>query len=155
MFFFFWFMRVLDLDSQYYWSGQIQNIESLKRLYSVLWGGNKWPRRPLGVNYSVEACSHCVKVGLVVLLLKRELDSLTESLRWWWSGWPPLLVTMWVIPEDLGNFSPKKGEKSWGAKNSRLSASNFRESPPCLSVYKQITNFAPHIGGASCVPMKM
>jgi len=35
---------------------------------------------------------------------------------------------MWVIPEDLGNFSPKKGEKSWGAKNSRLSASNFRES---------------------------
>jgi hypothetical protein len=23
---------------------------------------------------------------------------------------------MWVIPEDLGNFSPKKGEKSWGAK---------------------------------------
>jgi hypothetical protein len=22
---------------------------------------------------------------------------------------------MWVIPEDLGNFSPKKGEKSWGA----------------------------------------
>jgi hypothetical protein len=35
---------------------------------------------------------------------------------------------MWVIPEDLGNFSPKKGEKSLGAKNSRLSASNFRES---------------------------
>ncbi len=29
-------------------SGQIQNIESLKRLYSVCWGGNKWPRRPLG-----------------------------------------------------------------------------------------------------------
>ncbi len=29
-------------------SGQIQNIESLKRLYSVHWGGNKWPRRPLG-----------------------------------------------------------------------------------------------------------
>ena len=110
--FFFWFMWVLDLDSQY-WSGQIQNIESLKRLYSVRWGGNKWPRRPLGVNYSVEACSHCVKVGLVVLLLKRELDSLTESLRWWWSGWPPLLVTMWVIPEDLGNFSPKK-EKNLG-----------------------------------------
>jgi len=37
---------------------QIQNIESLKRLYSVRWGGNKCPRRPLGVNYSVEACSH-------------------------------------------------------------------------------------------------
>ncbi len=31
------------------------------------------------MNYSVEACGHCVKVGLVVLLLKRELDSLTES----------------------------------------------------------------------------
>ncbi len=29
-------------------SGQIQNIENLKRLYSVRWGGNKWPRRPLG-----------------------------------------------------------------------------------------------------------
>ncbi len=108
-------MRVLDLDSQY-WSGQIQNIESLKRLYSVRWGGNKWPRRPLGVNYSMEAWVHCVKVGLVVLLLKRELDSLKECLRWWWSEWPPLLVNMWVIPEDLGNFSPKKGEKSWGAK---------------------------------------
>ncbi len=110
--FFFWFKRVLDLYSQY-WSGQIQNIESLKRLYSVRWGGNKWPRRPLGVNYSVEAYGHCVKVGLVVLLLKRELDSLTECLRWWWSGWPPLRVTMWVIPEDLGNFSPKK-EKNYG-----------------------------------------
>jgi hypothetical protein len=23
---------------------------------------------------------------------------------------------MWVIPEDLGNISPKKEEKSWGAK---------------------------------------
>jgi hypothetical protein len=45
---------------------------------------------------------------------------------------------MWVIPEDLGNFSPKKGEKSWGAKNSRLSASNFRESPVwyLLSIFK-------------------
>ncbi len=29
-------------------SGQIQNIESLKRLYSVCWGGNKWTRRSLG-----------------------------------------------------------------------------------------------------------
>ena len=29
-------------------SGQIQNIESLKRLYSVRWGGNKWSRRPRG-----------------------------------------------------------------------------------------------------------
>jgi hypothetical protein len=29
-------------------SGQIQNIESLRRLYSVCWGGNKWPRRILG-----------------------------------------------------------------------------------------------------------
>jgi hypothetical protein len=35
-----------------------------------------------GVNYSVEACGHCVKVCLVVLLLKRELDSLPEYLRW-------------------------------------------------------------------------
>ncbi len=45
--YFFLVMRVLDLDSQY-WSGQIQNIESLKRLYSVRWVGDKWPRRPLG-----------------------------------------------------------------------------------------------------------
>ncbi len=35
-----------------------------------------------GVNDSVEACGHCVMVGLVVLLLKRELDSLMECLRW-------------------------------------------------------------------------
>jgi hypothetical protein len=138
MFFFcfFWFMRVLDLDSQY-WSGQIQNIESLKRLYSVRWGGNKWPKRLLGVNYSVEACSHCVKVGLVVLLLKRELDRLTECLRWWWSGWPPLLVSMWVIPEDLGSFFPQKRRKILGSKNSRLSALNFRESPPKINVLPQ------------------
>jgi hypothetical protein len=102
-------------------SVQIQNIESLKRLYSVRWGGNKCPRRPLGVNYSVEACSHCVKVGLVVLLLKRELDSLTECLRWWWSGWAPLLVTTWVWVNFL-----QKRRKILGSKNSRLSASNFR-----------------------------
>ena len=122
---FFWFMWVLDLDSQY-WSGQIQNIESLKRLYSVRWGGNKWPRRPLGVNYSVEACGHCVKVGLVVLLLKRELDSLTECLRWWWSGWPPLLVTMWVIPDFRIWVIFLQGEKFWGEqKFARLSVSNF------------------------------
>ncbi len=63
-------------------SGQTQNIESQIILYSVLWGGNKWHRRPRGVNYSAEACSHCVKVCLVVLLLKRELDSLPECLRW-------------------------------------------------------------------------
>jgi hypothetical protein len=35
-----------------------------------------------GVNYSAKACGHCVKVGLVALLLKRELDSLTNCLRW-------------------------------------------------------------------------
>jgi hypothetical protein len=29
-------------------SGQTQNIESQIWLYSVYWGGNKWPRRPLG-----------------------------------------------------------------------------------------------------------
>ncbi len=110
---FFLVMRVLDLDSQY-WSGQIQNIESLKRLYSVRWGGNKWPRGPLGGELQWGGFrGHFVKVGLVVLLLKRELDSLMECLRWWWSGWPPLLVTMRVILKDLGNFSPKK-EKNLG-----------------------------------------
>ncbi len=36
-----------------------------------------------GLNYSAKACDHCVKVwNLVVLLLKRELDSLPECLRW-------------------------------------------------------------------------
>ncbi len=36
-----------------------------------------------GVNYSAEACGHCVKVwNLMVLLLKRELDSLPECRRW-------------------------------------------------------------------------
>ena len=115
---------------------QIQNIESLKRLYSVRWGGNKWPRRPLGVNYSVEACSHCVKVGLGVLLLKRELDSLTESLRWCWSGWPPLLVTMWVIPEDLGNFSPKK-EKNLGEQKIHVFRRRiFANSPRGVCLYQ-------------------
>ncbi len=38
-------MRVLDLDSQ---DLDRSRTESLKRLYSVCWGGNKWPRRPLG-----------------------------------------------------------------------------------------------------------
>jgi hypothetical protein len=77
---------------------------------SGLWG--HW-----GLNYSSEACGHCVKVwNLWVLLLKRELDSLLECLRWWWSGWPPLLVTMWVIP-DFGIWGIfLQGEKSWGAK---------------------------------------
>jgi hypothetical protein len=55
------------------------------------------------VNYSAEACGHCVKVGLVVLLLKRELDN----------------------PEDLGNFSPKKEKNLGEQKFARLSASNF------------------------------
>ncbi len=138
MFFFglcgFWIWTV----STQYWYGQIQNIESLKRLYSVCWGGNKWPRRPLGVNYSVEACGHCVKVGLVVLLLKRELDSLTESLRWWWSGWPPLLVTMWVIPEDLGNFSPKK-EKNLGEQ--KFSSFGVEFSQIMRNVVFELTSF--------------
>jgi hypothetical protein len=63
-------------------SGQIQNIESLKGLYSVRWGGNKWPRRSLRGGGELQCGGHCVKVCLVVLLLKRELDSLTECLRW-------------------------------------------------------------------------
>ncbi len=66
--FFFWFMRALDLDSQY-WSGQIQNIESLKRLYSVRWGGNKWPWRPLGVNYG------------------KRLAATVWKLAWWFFCW--------------------------------------------------------------------
>ncbi len=71
-----------------------------------------------GVNYSVEACSHCVKVGLVVFLLKRELTHMA-TITW----------SMWVIPEDLGNFSPPKRRKILGSKNSRLSASSFGSRP--------------------------
>jgi len=73
-------------------------------MISGLWG--HW-----GENYSAEACSHCVKV---VLLLKRELNSLPECLQvciqWWWSGWPPLQATVWVIP-DFWIFL--WGEKFW------------------------------------------
>ncbi len=29
----------------------------------MCWGGNKWPRSPLRVNYSAEACGHCVLGG--------------------------------------------------------------------------------------------
>ncbi len=79
-----------------------------------------------GVNYSAEACSHCVKVCLVVLLLKRELDSLLECLRWWRSGWPPLLVTMWVILDFRIWVIFLQGEKFWGEqKFARLLALNF------------------------------
>ena len=33
---------------------------------------------------------------------------------------------MWVIPEDLGNFSPKKEKNLGEQKFARLSVSNFR-----------------------------
>jgi hypothetical protein len=34
---------------------------------------------------------------------------------------PPLLVTMWVIPEDLGNFSPRRNFfLRGGSKNSHI-----------------------------------
>jgi hypothetical protein len=59
---------------------------------------------------------------------------------------------MWVIPEDLSNFSPKKGEKSWGAKNSHLSASNFRKSPPrfcCFGLSQVKKNEQRFQGGSS------
>ncbi len=55
------------------------------------------------------------RFGTWWFLLKRELDSLPECLRWWCSGWPPLLVPTWVIPFGIwGIFL--QGEKSWGAK---------------------------------------
>jgi hypothetical protein len=47
---------------------------NLTVLWLCRWGDDKWPVRPRGggVNYSAEACGHCVKVwNLVVLLLKR------------------------------------------------------------------------------------
>ncbi len=34
-------------------------------------------------------------------------------------------MTMWVIPEDLGNFSPKKEKNLGEQKFARLSVSNF------------------------------
>ncbi len=53
----------------------------------------------------------------MVLLLKRELDSLPECLRWWWSGWPPFTGDHVGYPrfQDLGNFSPRR--KIFGSKN--------------------------------------
>jgi hypothetical protein len=63
-------------------SGQIQNIESLETVLCLLGVEISGLEGLWGVNYSAEACSHCVKVCLVVLLLKRELDSLLECLRW-------------------------------------------------------------------------
>ena len=35
-------------------------------------------------------------------------------------------MTMWVIPEDLGNLSPKKEKNLGEHKFARLSVSNFR-----------------------------
>ncbi len=34
-------------------------------------------------------------------------------------------MAMWVIPEDLGNFSPKKEKNLGEQKFARLSVSNF------------------------------
>ena len=53
-------------------------------------------------------------------------------------------MTMWVILEDLGNFSPKKEKNLGEQKFARLSVSNFRgrvlsvfcESAPGPSVIK-------------------
>ncbi len=50
------------------------------------------------------------------------------------AGWPPLLVTMWVIPEDLGHFSPKKEKNLGEQKFARLSVSNFCGRVPGLPV---------------------
>ncbi len=62
----------------------------------------------------------------MVLLLKRELDSLPECLRWRWSGWPPLLVTMWVILDFRIWVIFLQGEKKFlERKFTPLSASNF------------------------------
>ena len=81
------------------------------------------------VNYSAEACGHCVKVCLVVLLLKRELDSLPECLRWWWSGWPLGDHVGYPGFRDLGNFLQGEIFLEGEQTLDRLSASNFAMLP--------------------------
>jgi hypothetical protein len=45
---------------------------------------------------------------------------------------------MWVIPEDLGNFSPKKEKNLGEQKFARLSVSNFRGR-----VFNNVLHFLP------------
>ena len=47
-------------------------------------------------------------------------------------------MTMWVIPEDLGNFSPKKEKNLGEQKFARLSVSNFRGLPIKLFFSSQV-----------------
>jgi len=123
LFWFFWFMRVLDLDRPR--TKRVKYDCTLSAGVEISGLEGHW-----GVNYSVEGCGHCVKVCLVVLLLKRELDSLPECLRWWCSGWPPLLVTMWVIPDFRIWVIFLQGETFLvEQKFARLSASNFANVP--------------------------
>jgi hypothetical protein len=48
-----------------FWA-EVQNKESLNRLYSVHLGDDLWPVKPLGE--SVEDCGHSMKVWSVVVL---------------------------------------------------------------------------------------
>ncbi len=112
-----------------FWTGQ--NIESQIWLYSVRWGENKWPVRPLGVELQCGGLQPLCKGLFGGSSVERELDSLPECLRWWWSGWPPWLVTMWVIPDFriwVIFLQGGGGEQ----KFTRLSASNFRAQQTML-----------------------
>ncbi len=44
-------------------------------------------------------------------------------------------MTMWVIPEDLGNFSPKKEKNLGEQKFARLSVSNFHGGIKTFSLF--------------------
>jgi hypothetical protein len=51
-------------------------------------------------------------------------------------------VTMWVIPQDLGNFSPKKEKNLGEQKFARLSVSNFHGRVLKSNVVEKLVNYS-------------
>ncbi len=112
-------------------SGQTQNIESQIWLYSVRWGGNKWPRRPsrpLGGELQCGGLRPLCEGLLGGSSVEEGVGQpARECLRWWWSVWSPLLVTMWVIPD----FRIRVMEKNFGgSKNSHVFRHQILQSSP-------------------------
>jgi hypothetical protein len=92
-------------------------------MYSVCWGGNKWPRRPLGVNYSAEAVWRfawwffCWRGSWTACQSALGGDGVNGHHYWWPCG------LSWIL--GFGGFFSK--EKNLGEqKFARLLASNFR-----------------------------
>ncbi len=126
------FVRVLDLDKP--------RTQRVKYDYSVRWGGNKWPRRPLGDK---------LQCGGLWPLCEGLLggSSVEEGV-----GQPagvPQVVMEWMatitgdhvgIPEDLGNFSRRK-KNFWGAKIRTSFSVEFSWQSPEQSVIVLIKPF--------------